>query len=204
MTFLMLSKNGKKALLATVKVGISVAFIIWLININRLDFTLFANINLNTSNVILLITGSLLVLLGLLLLGLRLFMVLRFKRFSVSYKKVLGITFVGSLLGVVLPGLAGGDAMKAVYLCTNVSERRMDALTSVIIDRFLGLYSLFLLGTLTLFVGWLVDFMPFESRVFLAPPIIVLLVSLGLFLFRWDVFFNSPIIQWIFAKLPKK
>ena len=203
MTSSFFSKNGKKALLFTVKVGLSVVLIIWLINQNRLDFSLFANINFITRNVILLISGVLLVLLGLLLLGLRLFIILRFKRFSVSYNKVLGITFAGSFIGIVLPGLVGGDAMKAVYLCSNVSERRMDALTSVVIDRFLGLYSLLLLGTLALFFGWLVDFMPFDSRVFLVAPTVVLLVGVGLCLFGWDIFFNARIVQSIFSILPK-
>ena len=197
------SINAKKTLLFTVKVGISVVLITWLINQNRLDFSLFDNINFSASNVILIISGILFILLGLLLLGLRLFIILRFKGFSVSYQKVLGITFAGSFLGIVLPGLVGGDAMKAVYLCSNVSERRMDALTSVVIDRFLGLYSLLLLGTLALFFGWLVDFIPFDSGLFLVAPIIVLLVGTGLCLFSWDVFFNARIVQSIFSILPK-
>lgn len=203
MTSSFFSKNGKKALLFTVKVGLSVVLIIWLINQNRLDFSLFANLNFNTSTVILLCSGAFFVLFGLLLLGWRLCLLLRFKGFSVRYKKFVGITFAGSLLGVVLPGLVGGDAMKAVYLCSNVSERRMDALTSVVIDRFLGLYSLLLLGTLALFGGWLVDFMPFDSRLFLIAPIIVLLIGVGLCLFGWDMFFNARFVQLIFSVFPQ-
>ncbi len=203
MTYELFTKNAKKALIFTVKIGISAALIIWLLKQNRLDFSLLENLEFDNRTILLFASGTLFVFCGLLLLGWRLYLLVRFKRFSVSYQKVLGITFSGSFLGIVLPGLVGGDAMKAVYLCSNVSERRIDALTSVVIDRFLGLYSLLLLGTLAHFVGWLVDFMPFDSRLFLVAPIIVLLVGVGLCLFGWDVFFNASFVQSIFAILPK-
>ena len=203
MTYELFTKNAKKALIFTVKIGISAALIIWLLKQNRLDFSLLENLEFDNRTILLFASGTLFVFCGLLLLGWRLCLLLRFKRFSVSYQKVLSLTFAGSLLGVILPGLVGGDAMKAVYLCSNVSERRMDALTSVVIDRFLGLYSLLLLGTLALFFGWLVDFMPFDSRVFLVAPTVVLLVGVGLCLFGWDIFFNARIVQSIFSILPK-
>ena len=142
MTSLLFSKNVKKALIFVIKVGISVALIIWLIKQNRLDLSLFKSLNIDNNTILLLAIGALFVFCGILLLGWRLCLLLRFKGFSISYQKVVGITCAGSLIGVVLPGLVGGDVVKVVYLCNNVSERKMDALTSVLIDRFLGLYSL--------------------------------------------------------------
>jgi len=150
-------KTAKKFTFFAIKIGISSALIIWLFKQDRLDFSSLNRLCVDIDTVVLFLCGAIFVFCGLLLLGLRLWLLLRFKRFCITFKRVLGITLMGSFLGVVLPGLVGGDAMKAVYLCSNVCERRMDALSSVFIDRVLGLYSLLLLGALALCAMWAVD-----------------------------------------------
>jgi len=192
----------KKILLLIIKIVIAGSFIMMLIRSNRLDLSLLKTLKVDINTVLLLAIGTSFVFFGLLLMAWRLQLLLRFKGFTLSYQKVAGITFAGSFLGVLLPGLIGGDALKAIYLCGNVTERRMDAFSSVVIDRLLGLFSLFLLGTSALYIGWIVDLLPFDSKVFMVAPFFVLLACIGGLLFAWDTFFNLPIVQLIFLKLP--
>lgn len=187
-----------------VKIGISAGLIFWLFKQNRLDFASFNNLRFDMDTVLFLLGGSVSVFCGLLLLGWRLWLLLRFNGFSVTYRKVLNITLVGSFLGAILPGLVGGDAVKAVYLCSNVSERRMDALASVLVDRILGLYSLLVLGTLVLCIARASNGVHLNTRVLLIAPTAVVLFGLGLFLFAWDGFFNMHIIQSLYSVVPKK
>ncbi len=47
---------------------------------------------------------------------------------------------------MVIPGSVGGDVIKAYYVGTRVPKRRAHALTTILMDRFLGLLSLLTLG----------------------------------------------------------
>lgn len=49
------------------------------------------------------------------------------------------LTFLGFFFNLVMPGLTGGDVVKAVLVVREHPERRADALMSVIVDRGLGL-----------------------------------------------------------------
>ncbi|MBS0201765.1 MAG: flippase-like domain-containing protein [Planctomycetes bacterium] len=49
---------------------------------------------------------------------------------------------------IVGPGAAGGDVVKAVWLAKDHRERRASAAATVILDRILGLWALFLSGAL--------------------------------------------------------
>jgi uncharacterized protein (TIRG00374 family) len=51
----------------------------------------------------------------------------------------LRLTFVGFFMNLVLPGLTGGDLVKAVLVVRENPERRADALVSVVVDRGIGL-----------------------------------------------------------------
>ncbi len=51
----------------------------------------------------------------------------------------LRLTFIGFFMNLVLPGLTGGDVVKAVMIVRENPERRADALVSVLVDRGLGL-----------------------------------------------------------------
>jgi glycosyltransferase 2 family protein len=49
------------------------------------------------------------------------------------------LTFLGFFFNLVIPGLTGGDVIKAVLVVRENPKRRADALMSVIVDRVLGL-----------------------------------------------------------------
>ena len=194
----------KKVGLFVVKLGVAAGLVFWLIKQKRLDFAVLNNIQYDVTALLLFVTGAFFVFGALLLLGYRLWLLISFKNFSVSYTRILCITFMGTFWSVILPGLLGGDAVKAIYLCYNVSERRIDALASILIDRFLGLYSLLLLGTLTLFFAWAINALPFDPTILLIAPITVIIVGAGMLLIAWDNFFNSKAVKGMFVYVPKR
>jgi uncharacterized protein (TIRG00374 family) len=62
--------------------------------------------------------------------------------FGISYREAFSLSMIGLLFTVVIPGSVGGDVIKAYYVGTRVPKRRAHALTTILMDRFLGLLSL--------------------------------------------------------------
>lgn len=64
-----------------------------------------------------------------------------------SWWNSLRLTFLGFFFNLVVPGLTGGDVIKAVLVVRENPQRRADALVTVIVDRGLGLVVLAGLAT---------------------------------------------------------
>lgn len=71
----------------------------------------------------------------------------------VSLTELTNIYFIGFLFNNLLPSGLGGDAMRMVELSRH-SERVSDAVTSVVVDRFLGLSALQALALIALIADW--------------------------------------------------
>lgn len=67
---------------------------------------------------------------------------LRIAGCETTYWNTLRLTFLGFFFNLVVPGLTGGDVIKAVMVVRENPQRRADALMSVIVDRGLGLFVL--------------------------------------------------------------
>lgn len=78
----------------------------------------------------------------------------------VPLAELVAIYFVGFLFNNILPSGVGGDAVR-MYELSRHSERGSDAITSVFVDRFLGLLALLTLGALGLVFAW--DVIPREA-----------------------------------------
>ncbi len=82
------------------------------------------------------------------------------------------LTFLGLFFNLVMPGLTGGDVVKAVLAVKENPKRRADALISVVVDRLFGLFTLVLLATVVL---WILGDTFAELRV----PVSLLAVCMG-------------------------
>src|SRR5262249_36352621 len=70
------------------------------------------------------------------------------------FRDTVRLGFLGYLWNFVLPGGVGGDFVKAGFLAREQKGRRTDAAMTVLVDRIVGLYGLFLLSTAAiLFTG---------------------------------------------------
>ena len=63
-----------------------------------------------------------------------------------TWFNALRLTYLGLFFNFVVPGLTGGDVIKAVLVARNHAGRRAEAFMSVWVDRILGLFTLALLA----------------------------------------------------------
>lgn len=70
-----------------------------------------------------------------------------------SWFNALRLTFLGMFFNLVVPGLTGGDVIKAVIVARENPRRRADALVSVVVDRILGMGSLALIAAAVILVS---------------------------------------------------
>ncbi len=61
--------------------------------------------------------------------------------------------FLGYLFNFVGVGSVGGDLFKAVFIAREQSERRAEAVATVVVDRMIGLYALLLVTSATILLG---------------------------------------------------
>lgn len=61
------------------------------------------------------------------------------------FRDALRLGFIGNVFNLVVPGAIGGDVIKGAYLCRE-QARKTQAVSSMVIDRALGLLGLFLLA----------------------------------------------------------
>jgi len=190
------------------KTSLALALLYWLVSSGRLEFSQLRNIpwSLRTVGLVMLGVGG--VFAGILLLGLRLCLMVRSLGIELPFHRSCSLTSIGLLSGSILPGVVGGDIVKVVYLCRGeAATKRTYATVSLMCDRAVGLFSLFLLGSIVLAVAWATDSLPFRSPVLLiAPGFVLLAVGLVIisakgwfqganYLGRWGNYLPSRIKQ---------
>ena len=74
-----------------------------------------------------------------------------------SLRDALRIGFIGCLFNLAPMGIAGGDLLKAWMLAREKPGNRAKALASVVVDRIVGLYVLFLVAAAGVFITGLWD-----------------------------------------------
>ena len=65
-------------------------------------------------------------------------------------KEALRLGFLGYLFNLAPMGIVGGDLLKAVMLARQQQERRAQAVATVVVDRLIGLYVLFLVASVAI------------------------------------------------------
>ena len=86
--------------------------------------------------------------------------------------RVLKLGFFGLFFSNILPGMTGGDLVKAVYVARDHKEQRPEAVLSVIVDRAIGLFGLALLAAFVLLFN-LDDFRDIAMLVFALVGVMV-------------------------------
>ena len=65
-------------------------------------------------------------------------------------RDALRLGFIGYLFNFLSLGVAGGDVVKTVFLMQAQAGKRTEAIATVILDRFIGLYSMMLVATVAM------------------------------------------------------
>lgn len=118
---------------------------------------------------------------------------------ATSFRNAFRLSFLGLFFNLVVPGLTGGDVVKAILVVRENPERRADALMSVIVDRGLGLLVL---------IGLAAGVTLSSNESFRQVRVPVVLTFLGILVGLW--LFLHPLprrwlrVEKLLARLPQK
>lgn len=145
----------KKILIALIKYGISFTILGYLFYAASNDES-FKQLSESPKNWTLLAVAFLLMLAGVASTIVRWHMLVRALDLPFSLRDAFRLGFVGYLFNFLSLGVVGGDLLKAVFLAREQPGRRAEAVATVVVDRVIGLYALFVVATvayLTLGLG---------------------------------------------------
>jgi uncharacterized membrane protein YbhN (UPF0104 family) len=101
---------------------------------------------------------------------------------GLKYFKLVSLYFIGAFFNTFLPGLIGGDAVKAFYLYRHIGKGGL-SLAAVFMDRYMGLVAMACIAFISLIVGY-----PYIKGTGIVWIILVFLGALLLgSLFLWKV-----------------
>src|SRR5262249_52345866 len=136
----------KKILLKLVQWGIPGAIIAWMVTEIARNKS-FAQLWSEPKRWDLLVLAAAACFLGTLVTILRWHFLVRAVDLPLKLRDTLQLGFLGYLYNFVLPGGVGGDLVKGGFMARKQPGRRTDAVLTVLVDRIVGLYGLFLLAT---------------------------------------------------------
>lgn len=126
-----------------------------------------------------------------------------------SLGKITRLTFIGLAFNTVIPGAVSGDIIKAYYLARGRS-RKTEAITTIIIDRFIGLFTFLVTAGLAI-IGILICRREIvntfnELRDIRIMGLIVILLTLSM-VFGFIICFSfrlqqSCLVRWLTTKAP--
>jgi uncharacterized protein (TIRG00374 family) len=175
---------SKKQLLNIAKIVVSVGLLIFIFS--TIDIPAFLQV-VQSANLWWLMAGLAMTIIGVFVRALRWKILLDAIKVRVPLGELTAIYFIGFLFNNLLPSGLGGDAIR-MYELSRHSDHAADAVTSVIVDRFLGLSALQLIAIIALLTDW--NAVPPEVAYFTVIIFVVGLVA-GLLLI------NRPLYRWL-------
>lgn len=191
----MLKKN---ALLHLIKAVVSVSLIT--IIIMNIDWHLFSA-NLSELNYFFLFLALFLTIIERVELTYKWNLLLGIRGIVVSFYRLLAINLIGSFLGLFIPSSLGTDLVRGYYLIQNNSEKTA-SISSVIVDRILGVLALFFLAALSVIFSS--EKLPNNISSFVILGFILLMIIIYFFQKRQSILLLNPFLKYIrFAKLTR-
>ena len=140
-------KHTKKLLTQSLKILFSAGIIYWLISSGKLNFSALKN---------LLSPGIASISLALVCLNLffaseRWRILIKSQNIKTSSWPIMKLSLIGNFFNYAMPGGVGGDVIKAYYFTKQNTGTKIVAITSVLMDRVLGLYSMIILALVVMF-----------------------------------------------------
>lgn len=194
----------KKLTLFALKFAIAFGLLYWLYAQNLLDLASLAELRFDAKSMGLFLVAVSLVIGAIVLLAFRLILLLGPYGLVISFKRALALSMMGALFGAVLPGLVAGDVIKAAYLFRDAVGYRTRVVATVIIDRIVGLYALFLLSAIASLAAWMTNSFPGSPQVLLVGPCMTLVATVGGLLVFGITVFDVPILRRFMCRMPEK
>ncbi len=135
--------------------------------------------------------------------GYRWFLLLRAIGVPIPLKSLVSIVYVGQFFALFVPGTAGDDVTRALYISRLAPKRIREVLTTVVIDRGLGMCSIFLVAMVSIPSNWSVlaahDKMRWICSIFFGLGLVILVGCLAFFLLSRKRL--EALIHWVRQRL---
>ena len=137
--------------------------------------------------------------------GYRWFLLLRAIGVPISLRSLISIVYVGQFFALFVPGTAGDDVTRALYISRLAPQRIREVLTTVVIDRGLGMCSIFLVAMVSIPFNWEVlaahEKVRWGCTVFFGAGLLVFLGCLGFFVLPKPHL--ETLIHWVRQRLAR-
>jgi uncharacterized protein (TIRG00374 family) len=144
-----MGKNAKQAVLTALKLGVALSLIVWLVTKGVLDIDSLKRV----FSWPLFLACFALDGLALAISSVRWWLLLKSQGIHRTWKFTFSLTLIGNFFNFALPGGVGGDLVKGYYLIRDHQRDRVKSAASILLDRVLGFYVLFVLAYGALWVS---------------------------------------------------
>ena len=192
-------------LLTLLKISIAALLIWWLISDDKLDFSALGKLWQNPS--ILFATIAFWVFGAVTLCAFRWRALVLGMNFSLSVFQSIRLNLIGLFFNTIMPGVVGGDVIKAIYVCKGQAKgTKVPVLLTILLDRVMGLVALFTLSMGAILFNWEIVM----ANTMLQPFVMLIFgIMASLFLFAAFVALPTefkekvPPISWIYRIIMK-
>ncbi len=132
----------RKTLLLAGKLAIAAGLLAWILT--RLNWAEFLT-TLKEANLLLICFALAGYVISLVIIGIRLWFLLRIQGIAIGLWEVVRLTFLGHFFNAIVPGTVGGDVVKAFYAAKH-TDRKGAAVVTVFVDRLMGMTELAVLA----------------------------------------------------------
>lgn len=192
----------KKHLVNLIKVAISLGIVVYLIvDVQRNNSDLFTRLRDEPKDWSLLGAAWLLIMSAVMLTFVRWYMLVRALDLPFRIRDAFRLGFMGYLLNFISLGAVGGDLFKAVFIAREQPGRRTAAVSTIFVDRLVGLVGLLMLASIPLLFIDVSGMSRDIQRLAQATLIGTVLATAALMtlMFRCG---EGPIVDWL-GRIPK-
>jgi uncharacterized protein (TIRG00374 family) len=186
--------NLKKSLSTFIKVGVAFGIIYWLVNQGKFNFSALKEV-LRADFIIIavLLTGV-----NTFILSERWRLLLQTQNLHPKSLELYKLTLIGTFFNFAMPGGVGGDLVKAFYFYKDHPQSKALAISSVFVDRLLGLYTIVFmaLAVMVFDINHVINNQVL-SKLFFAFILVFIAFTAGLFL----LFSRQKMIMGLVAKI---
>jgi len=131
--------------------------------------------------------------------------VLRVQGLELRFWRAFSISFIGQFFNAFMLGSTGGDVIKAWYVAHETHHKKAEAVTTVVVDRLIGLLALFLIALVMMVAYYHRVFDDVKMRWFAVFTLVVVLVTVaGTIIGFWRGFGDRfPRVRDLLVKLPR-
>lgn len=157
------------------KLVVAVLLLGWLTTSGRLDFSPLLQASLSPLHLV----GFPLVALSNVPSTMRWRWLLRIQGVDAGFRQVLTWLWIGEFFALTLPGSMGAELARGFYVVRNTERDRLGALSTLLLDRVLGLFAALFLGSLSFAVSLLGDDPPDAALTVVGVAVTLLLLAVG-------------------------